>query len=66
MDKHLLLSSLDVCQLMADIDGTEPMDLAEFQEDIEYQFEDIRENIFLETVFGNLSRMAASDWIAEV
>ena len=51
---------------MADIDGTEPMDLAEFQEDIEYQFEDIRENIFLETVFGNLSRMAASDWIAEV
>ena len=61
-----MLACLDLCQLMADIDGTEPMDTAEYQEEIEYQFEDIRENIFLEAVFANLARMPAADWIFEV
>ena len=30
MDKHLSLACLELCQLMADIDGTEPMDTAEY------------------------------------
>ena len=52
--------------MMADIEGVEPMDLAEKAEDIEYSFETIREEVFLDTVFGSNSRLDANVWIPTV
>ena len=66
MDKHLNLTTLDLAKLMADIEGVEPMDLAERSEDIEYSFETIREEVFLDIVFGSDSRMSAETWIESV
>ena len=63
MDKLFSLATLDLVKLMALIDGVEPMDLAEREEDIEYSFETIREEVFLDIVYGELSRLDAHDWI---
>ena len=63
MDKHLMLASIDLCKLMADIGGTEPMDLAEHEEELVYSFEFIREEIFLESAFGQNSRLEALLWM---
>ena len=52
MDKHLMIASIDLCKMMADIEGKEPMDLADHEQEIEYSFEFIREEIFLEAAFG--------------
>ena len=65
-DKHLKLTTLDLISMMIDIEGVEPMDLAEKAEDIEYSFETIREEVFLDTVFGSNSRLDANVWIPTV
>jgi len=59
MDKHIALASLDIVKLMKDIDEVEPMDLAEKEEDIIYSFETIREEVFLDLVYGASSRLEA-------
>ena len=61
-----MLASIDLCKLMADIEGKEPMDLAEHEQEIEYSFEFIREEIFLESAFGQNSRLEAPLWMQQV
>ena len=66
MDKHFSLASLDLVKLMKDIDEVEPMDLAEKEEDIVYCFETIREEVFLDIVYGASSRLEAGEWRLKV
>ena len=63
MDKHLRLATLDMVSLITDIEGTEPMDLSSKTADIEDSFSIIREDIFLEIVYGNDSKSDAEKWI---
>ena len=55
---------------MSDIEEIEPMDLQERADDIEYSFETIREEVFLDIVYADgeqmLSRITALQWIAKV
>ena len=63
MNKVLSLASIDLARLCKDIDDVEPMeDVLKREDDISASFEQIREDIFIEFVYGNDSRLEAEKW----
>ena len=63
MNKVLGLASIDLARMCKDIDDVEPMeDVLKRVDDITASFEQIREDIFIEFVYGNESRLQAENW----
>ena len=63
MNKVLGLVSIDLARLCKDIDDFEPTeDVLKRVDDITASFEQIREDIFIEFVYGNESRLQEETW----
>ena len=56
------LCTLELVTMMQEVDESHPMDLEEKDQDIDYASDDIREVNYIDTIFGDQSKMTYGEW----
>jgi len=62
--KLIKLVSVDLIQLIQDLDGDHPMDLEDKAEEIDYATDELLEENYLEPIYGTASRLSYEEWKA--
>ena len=62
--KMIKLVTVDLMQLIQDIDGDHPMDLEDKAEEIDYATDELLEEYYLEPIYGTANRLTYEEWKA--
>ena len=65
LTKLMNLCTLELVELMQEVDGTHPMDIEDKADDIDYAHDDLIEFNYLEQLYGTLSKLNYDEWMRE-